>query len=310
MASSSCRTRHNSRRGSRADRYRPRLLRGCRSARRQGLRAARDTPAERLRPAAGVRRADAACADRSNVAFDVVVLAKGLEKPWAVEPLPNGDLLVTEKPGQMRIVTAKGDTGADRRRPRRRCARPGRAARCRAVAGFETDNTVYWSYSEPRQGGNATSVARGVLRPIARARGRARDLPRAAGLRRRQALRLAARVRPDGMLYVTLGERSDKPMRPQAQQLDSHMGKIVRIAPDGSVPATTRSSGRRRAAGDLVARPPQRAGCRVRYAGRLWEVEHGTRRRRRAQPHRARQQLRLAGGRLRRGVLGCRSRVR
>jgi glucose/arabinose dehydrogenase len=48
------------------------------------------------------------CAARSNVAFDVVVLAGGLDKPWAVEPLPNGDLLVTEKTGQMRIVTAKG----------------------------------------------------------------------------------------------------------------------------------------------------------------------------------------------------------
>ena len=48
------------------------------------------------------------CAVKSNVAFDVVVLAKGLEKPWAVEPLPGGDLLVTEKPGRLRIVSAKG----------------------------------------------------------------------------------------------------------------------------------------------------------------------------------------------------------
>jgi glucose/arabinose dehydrogenase len=52
-----------------------------------------------------------ACADASNVAFDVVVVASGLEKPWAVEPLPGGDLLVTEKPGRMRIVTAKGQVG-------------------------------------------------------------------------------------------------------------------------------------------------------------------------------------------------------
>ena len=47
-----------------------------------------------------------ACADRSNVAFDVVVLARGLKKPWDVEPLPNGDLLVTENVGKMRLVTA------------------------------------------------------------------------------------------------------------------------------------------------------------------------------------------------------------
>ena len=75
------------------------------------------------------------CAVRSDVAFDVVVLAKGLEKPWAVEPLPNGDLLITEKPGRMRIVSAEGgDRRADRRRAGRRCTRPGRAARCGALA--------------------------------------------------------------------------------------------------------------------------------------------------------------------------------
>src|SRR5688572_19401882 len=44
-----------------------------------------------------------ACGITSDAAFDVVVLAKNLEKPWAVEPLPNGDLLVTEKPGRLRI---------------------------------------------------------------------------------------------------------------------------------------------------------------------------------------------------------------
>src|SRR4029453_13754004 len=49
-----------------------------------------------------------ACGIASDVAFDVVVLAKGLQQPWAVEPLPDGDLLVTEKPGRMRVVTAKG----------------------------------------------------------------------------------------------------------------------------------------------------------------------------------------------------------
>ena len=83
---------------------------------------------------------------------------------------------------------------------------------------------------------------------------------------------------PDGMLYVTLGERSDTPMRPQAQQLDSHLGKIAAHPPDG-----TRAAGQpvrrpgRRAARDLVARPPQRPGGAFDAQGRLWEVEHGTR---------------------------------
>src|SRR5690606_10356130 len=52
-----------------------------------------------------------ACEIASDVDFEVTVLASELEHPWAVEPLPNGDLLVTERPGRMRIVTADGEVG-------------------------------------------------------------------------------------------------------------------------------------------------------------------------------------------------------
>src|SRR6186713_3442274 len=52
-----------------------------------------------------------ACTVKSNAAFDVTVVASGLANPWAVEPLPNGDLLVTERPGRMRIVSAAGKVG-------------------------------------------------------------------------------------------------------------------------------------------------------------------------------------------------------
>ena len=83
---------------------------------------------------------------------------------------------------------------------------------------------------------------------------------------------------PDGMLYVTLGERSDKPMRPQAQQLDSHMGKIIRIRPDGSVPATIRSSARparcRRSGRSAIATCRPRPSIPRAGSG---TIEHGTR---------------------------------
>src|SRR5690606_30699923 len=52
-----------------------------------------------------------ACEVRSNVQFEVTVLARGLEQPWAVEPLPDGRFLVTEKPGRMRIIGANGEVG-------------------------------------------------------------------------------------------------------------------------------------------------------------------------------------------------------
>jgi glucose/arabinose dehydrogenase len=82
---------------------------------------------------------------------------------------------------------------------------------------------------------------------------------------------------PDGMLYVTLGERSDRRMRPQAQQLDSHMGKILRIAPDGSAPKDNPFVGEPGALPEIWSlghRNVQAAAFDPQ--GRLWEIEHGT----------------------------------
>jgi aldose sugar dehydrogenase len=82
---------------------------------------------------------------------------------------------------------------------------------------------------------------------------------------------------PDGMLYITLGERSDKPMRPQAQQLDSHMGKIIRIRPDGTVPADNPFVNRAGALPEtwtLGHRNIQSAAFDPQ--GRFWIIEHGT----------------------------------
>src|SRR5690606_2464486 len=93
-------------------------------------------------------------------------LARGLEHPWAVEPLPDGRLLVTERPGRMRIVSADGQVGPPIQ------GLPAVAARGQGglldVAlspDFATDRTIFWSYAEPRDGGNGTAVARGVLSP-------------------------------------------------------------------------------------------------------------------------------------------------
>jgi aldose sugar dehydrogenase len=82
---------------------------------------------------------------------------------------------------------------------------------------------------------------------------------------------------PDGKLYVTLGERSDKQMRPQAQQLNSHMGKILRIGPDGSVPKDNPFVGRSGARPEIWSlghRNVQAAAFDP--EGRLWDIEHGT----------------------------------
>jgi glucose/arabinose dehydrogenase len=219
------------------------------------------------------------CAVRSEVAFDVVVLARGLEHPWAVEPLPGGDLLVTERPGRMRIVSAAGDVGPPiAGLPRVQSTRQGGLLDVALGPAFDSDRTVFWSFTEPREGGNGTSVARGVLSADG---GRLDDVR--VIFRSRPTydgeLHFGSRLvfGPDGMLYVTMGERSVEEMRPYAQRLDSHLGKTLRIRPDGSPPPDNPFVGEGEALPEIWTvghRNVQAAAFD--QEGRLWEVEHGT----------------------------------
>jgi aldose sugar dehydrogenase len=196
------------------------------------------------------------CTVKSNVAFEVTVLAKGLVKPWAVEPLPNGDLLITEKTGQLRIVSAKGEIGqpiggllpvgaGGLSAASGQGGLPPIAARGQGglldVAlspDFASDQTIFWSFSEARAGGSGTSVARGRLTDDRRNLEQVRVIFRALPTYD-NGLHFGSRLAfgPDKMLYITLGDRFDRPNRLKAQQLDTHLGKIIRINPDGSVPA-------------------------------------------------------------------------
>ncbi|HSJ96923.1 MAG TPA: PQQ-dependent sugar dehydrogenase, partial [Myxococcota bacterium] len=208
------------------------------------------------------------------------VLAKGLDEPWAVEPLPGGDLLVTEKPGRMRIVTAAGELGEPIRGvPKVDDRGQGGLLDVALGPSFASDRTIYWSYTEPREGGNATSVARGVLSADRASLGQVRVIFRAMPTYdgdKHYGSRLA--FGPDGMLYVTLGERSDMEVRPQAQRLDSHMGKILRITPEGQPAEGNPFAGKAGALPEIWSlghRNVQSAAFDAQ--GRLWAVEHGPR---------------------------------
>lgn len=197
-----------------------------------------------------------ACAVKSGVAFEVTVLAKGLDKPWAVEPLPNGDFLVTEKTGNMRVVSAKGEVGqpiggllpigaggvspvsGQGGLPPITARGQGGLLDVALSPTFQKDRTIFWSFSEQRTGGSGTSVARGVLSEDRKNLEQVRVIFRAMPTYD-NGLHFGSRLAfgTDGKLYITLGERFDKmTTRPQAQQLSSHLGKIIRINPDGSVP--------------------------------------------------------------------------
>ena len=221
-----------------------------------------------------------ACAVKSNVSFEVAVLARGLDHPWAVEPLPNGDLLVTEKPGRMRVVSARGELGEPIEGVPAVDARgQGGLLDVALSPQFQTDRTIFWSYAEPREGGNGTSVARGVLsgdsRRLSEVRVIFRALPTYQG-DKHYGSRLA--FGPDGMLYITTGERSDAPMRKYAQQLDSHLGKVLRVKPDGTVPEDNPYVGRDGALPEIWTLGHRNAqAAAFDLEGRLWLVEHGAR---------------------------------
>ena len=217
----------------------------------------------------------------SAVATTYKAVASGLEHPWGLALMPDGSWLVTERPGRMRVISSDGAVGEPIQ------GLPGVDARGQGglldVAlspSFAEDRLVYWSYAEPREGGNATSVARGRL---------SQDKARV------EAVQVIFRAQPtydgdkhfgsalafdrDGRLYITLGERSDRPMRPQAQDLGSHMGKVIRINADGSVPADNPFADREGALPEIWSlghRNVQGAAVQP-STGAIWTIEHGTR---------------------------------
>lgn len=250
--------------------------------------------ADQQKPAfAGQTRA---CAVKSDANFEVIVLAKGLDRPWAVEPLPDGSFLITEKAGKLRIVTAKGEIGepiggllpveqggvsevsGQGGLPPITARGQGGLLDVALSPTFKKDRTIYWSFSEQRTGGSGTSVARGVLSKDRKMLENVKIIFRAMptydnGLHFGSRLAFGA----DKKLYITLGDRFDKTVtRPQTQQLSSHLGKVIRINPDGTVPNDNpffKQEGALPENWDIGHRNIQSAVFDDK--GQLWTVEHG-----------------------------------
>jgi glucose/arabinose dehydrogenase len=221
-----------------------------------------------------------ACKVSSTSMFDVAVLTTNLETPWAVEPLPSGDLLVTEKPGRMRVVSATGTIGEPIKGiPEVDAAGQGGLLDVALSPNFATDNTIFWSYAEKRpDGGNGTSIARGALsadrKSVSDVKVIFRVLPTYKG-DKHYGSRLA--FGPDGMLYASFGERSDTPMRKHAQMMDGHLGKIIRINADGTVPADNPFVGQAGAKPEIWTLGHRNVQAMAFDAsGTLWDIEHGT----------------------------------
>ncbi len=213
-------------------------------------------------------------------AIKVEAVAEGLENPWGLQFLPDGRLLVTERPGRIRIVSPEGKVSEPVSGvPAVHARGQGGLLDIRLAPDFSSSGTVFFSFSEPRgEGTSATAVARAKLTLDDKGGGALSDV---RVIFKQQPARptshhYGSRIvpAPDGTLFVTTGDRGDGDM---AQRPDTHIGKVLRIAPDGSAPADNpKLQGWLPEIWSLGHRNMQGAAIDP-TTGQLWTVEHGAR---------------------------------
>jgi glucose/arabinose dehydrogenase len=205
----------------------------------------------------------------------LVTVAEGLERPWGIAFLPDGRALVTERPGRLRIVGMDGKLSEPLDGvPAVDAVKQGGLLDVALDPEFATTRLVYLSYAEKRAGGNGTTVARGRLGDsgLEGVQVIFRQQPAVSGGHHFGSRLVFAR---DGRLFVTLGDRFTE--RDQAQTLDNHLGKVVRIERDGKIPADNPFLGRPGALPEIWSyghRNVQGAALHP-ATGELWTNEHG-----------------------------------
>lgn len=209
--------------------------------------------------------------------LSVETVASGLEHPWGLTFLPDGRMLVTERPGRLRLVDKNGAlsrpiTGV----PNVMTRGQGGLLDVALDPDFARNRMVYLSFAESRANGNGTSVARGRLNEQNTALTDVfvifRQMPTV-----NSTMHFGSRLVFDrtGALFVTLGERFSQ--RDQAQNPENHIGKLVRIRPDGSIPGDNpKKPGWAPEIWSIGHRNVQGAALHP-ETGQLWTAEHGAR---------------------------------
>lgn len=217
--------------------------------------------------------------EKGNISVDVI--ADGLARPWAIDFLPDKRMIVTERGGRMRLVTPDGKKSvAIKGVPGVDVGGQGGLLDVAVHPDFAQNRLIYWSFSEAGKGGNSTAVARGKLSEDGKALEDVKVIfsqqPKV-----RSNMHFGSRIVFDGKghIFVTLGERSAEKFRGQAQELNSHLGKVIRLMEDGLVPKDNPFVGKEGALPEIWSyghRNPQAAAINP-ATGALWEIEHGPR---------------------------------
>lgn len=172
---------------------------------------------------------------KTETPYEGKVITDKLDRPWGVVALPDGRLLITEKGGTMVIVTKDG-TVSDKITglPKVHDSGQGGLLGLTLDPAFAKNRMVYWTFSQPIANGNLTAVAKGRLSDDEQKMEQATVIYQATPGHTGN-LHYGSRILFDkqGYLVFSTGERSDKETRPQAQQLNSANGKILRITTDG-----------------------------------------------------------------------------
>jgi glucose/arabinose dehydrogenase len=210
--------------------------------------------------------------------FRVQTVVDGLEHPWSLAFLPDGTLLITERPGRLRVVRD------GRLLPQAVTGLPEIAARGQGGLldvvphpQFARNKLLYFSYAAAGEGGYTTRVARGRFDGARLALDDVQPLFEALP-RSRRTHHFGSRLVFDrqGCLYITVGERGDMD---RAQQLDDHAGSVIRLHDDGRVPADNPWVGRSDARPEIYSyghRNPQGMTLHP-DSGAVWLHEHGAR---------------------------------
>ncbi|HWV40731.1 PQQ-dependent sugar dehydrogenase [Pseudorhodoplanes sp.] len=213
--------------------------------------------------------------DLGDIRVDTVV--SGLSHPWALAFLPDGRILVTERPGRMRVATRDGKLSPPLEGvPKLLAQNQGGLLDVILDRDFAQNRTIYFCYSDPVDGGAQTSLARARLEPGETQLSNVQRIFRQEGPPSR-GLHFGCRIAQarDGNLFLTTGDHFVYP--DLAQSLDNHLGKIIRIAPNGSVPKDNPFVGRAGAKPEIWSYGHRNSqGALIHpVTGKLWMHEHG-----------------------------------
>ena len=216
-----------------------------------------------------------------TVDVQVTTIASGLDVPWAMELLPSGRYLVTEKVGRLRILDKDGSTLHTITAGMPPVYFRGQAGLLDVALDkdFATNHRIFYVYLRDLDANNcAHAVDSAILDETAGTISRVTTIFQASPFTKRAVSQSGSRIvvdPKDGNLFVAVGDRSTgDPLPLQAQALDTYLGKIIRITPEGK-PAPGNPSLGLPGTWSMGHRTPQ--GFALAPDGRLWETEHGPR---------------------------------